>query len=42
MVLMPSTITLQSERQGDVIAYQVLTEDGDPAISNGFVCLSEG
>lgn len=41
MVLMPSTITLRSERQGDVIAYQVLTEDGDPAISNGFVCLSE-
>ena len=39
MVLMPSTISLQASQQGNVVSYQVLTEAGDTAISNGFVCL---
>ena len=41
MVLMPSTITLQAHRSGNIISYEVLTEDGQPAISQGFVCLGE-
>ena len=39
MVLMPSTITLQAQRIADTVFYQVLTEDGQTAISNGFVVL---
>ena len=42
MVLMPSTITLQTQLTGDVVTFQVLTEDGQTAISGGFVCLSDG
>jgi len=41
MVLMPSTITLQTKRADDVVTFQALTEGGQTAISNGFVCLSE-
>ena len=39
MVLMPSTITLtiHADKQG-LVAYTVFTENGDPAISQGFVC----
>ena len=40
MVLMPSTITLQSHQQGKIISYQVLNETGQTAISGGFVCLA--
>lgn len=39
MVLMPSTTTLKAQRNGQTIAYQVLTEDGQAAINNGFVVL---
>lgn len=39
MVLMPSTITVTSDLKGDVVSFQVLTEDGQTAISNGFVVL---
>lgn len=39
MVLMPSTIALQAQERDGVVSYQVLTAAGDPAISNGFVCL---
>lgn len=39
MVLMPSTITLESREDQGVISYQVRTEQGDLAIANGFVCL---
>lgn len=39
MVLMPSTLTLivHADEKG-LIAYTVLTEDGKPAINQGFVC----
>ncbi|MEM7077204.1 MAG: MaoC/PaaZ C-terminal domain-containing protein [Pseudomonadota bacterium] len=40
MVLMPSTITLRAARQDNVISYEVLNAEGQPAISGGFVCLS--
>jgi acyl dehydratase len=40
MVLMPSTITLQAKRAGNIVSFQVLTDQGETAISNGFVCLS--
>ena len=40
MVLMPSTISLVSNEVDGVVSYQVLTEDGQTAISNGFVTLS--
>lgn len=39
MVLMPSTLTLRSVEVDNVVSYQVLTEDGQTAISGGFVCL---
>ena len=39
MVLMPSTITLVSNEVEGVISYEVLTQDGQAAISNGFVVL---
>ena len=39
MVLMPSTIRLEAERQDDTIHYQVLNEEGATAISAGFVTL---
>ena len=42
MVLMPSTITVQTQLTGDVVTFQVLTEDRQSAISAGFVCLSKG
>lgn len=42
MVLMPSTITLQAKRAGNVVSFQVLTDQGETAISNGFVCLDLG
>jgi len=42
MVLMPSTITLQAKRTGNVVSFQVLTDQGETAISNGFVCLDLG
>ena len=39
MVLMPSTLTLaiHADRDG-LVAYTMFTENGDPAISQGFVC----
>ncbi len=42
MVLMPSTLSLESRITGDVISFQVKTEAGDLAISDGFVCLGDG
>ncbi len=39
MVLMPSTITLQAQQTGETVSYQVITEDGQTAISHGFVVL---
>lgn len=39
MVLMPSTIVVESHRVDNVVSYHVLTEDGQTAISGGFVCL---
>ncbi len=41
MVLMPSTITLQAHQSENVISYQVLTEDGQTAISQGFVVMGD-
>ena len=41
MVLMPSTISVQARQDGNTVSYQVLTEDGQVAISNGFVVLRE-
>ncbi len=41
MVLMPSTIRLQAQRNDDTVFYQVITEDGQVAISNGFVVLNQ-
>ena len=39
MVLMPSTITLEIHGNHDgVIGYSVFTQDGQPAISQGFIC----
>ena len=40
MVLMPSTVTLQSHQAGGVVSYQVLTQAGHTAISGGFVCIA--
>ena len=40
MVLMPSTITLQAQEARGIVSYQVLTEDGQSAISKGFVVLN--
>ncbi|MEM7100909.1 MAG: MaoC/PaaZ C-terminal domain-containing protein [Pseudomonadota bacterium] len=40
MVLMPSTIRLQAVLADNVVSFQVITEGGDTAISQGFVCLS--
>jgi acyl dehydratase len=42
MVLMPSTITLQAKRADNVVSFQVLTDQGESAISRGFVCLDPG
>ena len=39
MVLMPSTLRLESTRSGSVVSYQVRTDQGEPAISSGYVCL---
>ena len=39
MVLMPSTITLESRRDGDVVSYRVMNAEGALAISHGFVVL---
>jgi len=39
MVLMPSTITLQAQQNANTIAYRVLTETRETAISDGFVVL---
>ena len=39
MVFMPSTLSLECQREDDVVFYQVRTEAGDLAISQGFVCL---
>ncbi|MGE0621306.1 MAG: MaoC/PaaZ C-terminal domain-containing protein [Pseudomonadales bacterium] len=39
MVLMPSTLTVHVQSIADgVIRYQVLTEDGQPAFQNAFLC----
>jgi len=40
MVLMPSTITVASHREGNTVSYHVLTEDEQTAISSGFVVIS--
>ena len=40
MVLMPSTITIQCHLDRNVVSYQVTNEQGELAISQGFVCLS--
>ena len=37
MVLMPSTITLQTYQQDNIVSYQVLNAAGELAISSGFV-----
>lgn len=37
MVLMPSTVTLRSRSKGSVISYEVFTQDGAPAIRNGYL-----
>ncbi|MDG2278310.1 MAG: MaoC/PaaZ C-terminal domain-containing protein [Pseudomonadales bacterium] len=39
MVLMPSTIIVESHQVDNIVSYHVFTEDGDTAISGGFVCL---
>ena len=39
MVLMPSTLTLRTHQQDHTICFEVLTQQGEPAISQGFVCL---
>ena len=39
MVLMPSTLTLESRVDGNVISYQVRTAADELALSEGFVCL---
>lgn len=42
MVLMPSTLTLQIHTQtASGVSYSVLTETGERAISNGFVCFNK-
>lgn len=39
MVLMPSTLSLRIESRRDgVVGFSLLTEDGQPAISHGFLC----
>jgi acyl dehydratase len=40
MVMMPSTLTLQTIETNNLVSYQVLTGDGQTAISGGFVCLN--
>lgn len=39
MVRMPSTLTLETQPNGANVGFRVLTEDGDIAISEGFVTL---
>ena len=39
MVLLPSTIRLQAVESDNIVSYQVLTAEGETAISGGFVCL---
>lgn len=39
MVLMPSTLRLETSFCGDVVSFQVRNGDGDLAIRDGFVCL---
>jgi len=39
MVLMPSTISLRCRIDANIVSYDVLTETGDTAISQGFVVL---
>ncbi|NIB42416.1 hypothetical protein HBA55_22610 [Pseudomaricurvus alkylphenolicus] len=42
MVYMPSILTLQAIKHGNVVSFQVKSEEGGVAISNGFVCLTAG
>jgi len=43
MVLMPSTLALQIDGQEDgVLFFTLFTQDGQPAISHGFLCFDEG
>lgn len=43
MVLMPSTLSLEIHSQEDgVLFFSLLTPDGQPAISHGFLCFDEG
>ena len=41
MVFMPSTLKLESQRNGDMVSFQVSTDAGGIVISQGFVCLAE-
>ena len=43
MVLMPSTLSLQiHSREDGVLFFSLFTQDGQPAISHGFLCFDEG
>lgn len=40
MVLMPSSLTMESQRVGNVVFFRVLTDKAEPAINDGFVALT--